>query len=102
MGRIVDLIEPATGHHRPLLGRSVQVMRIAESDGGSSVEPADLIVVQPDIKGGKVVRQLRFGASTDNWQHALGPDPGHGDLTGLGADLVGYGGDRGYDRVVVG
>ena len=55
MGRIVDLIEPATGHHRPLLGRSVQVMRIAESDRGSSVEPADLIVVQPDIKGGKVV-----------------------------------------------
>lgn len=37
--RIVDLIEAAACHHRALLWRSVQVVRIAESDSGHRVEP---------------------------------------------------------------
>src|SRR6202521_510014 len=43
--RIVDLIEAATCHHRALLGRTVQVVRIAEGDCGHRVEAMHLLVI---------------------------------------------------------
>jgi len=40
--RIVDLVETALGHYLAMLGRAIQVVRIAERDCSRCIEPSDL------------------------------------------------------------
>ena len=88
MGRIVDLVETSPGHHLALLGRAIQLVRIAKCDRRRRIEPPDLVIAQRDREGGEVFVKLLPCAGSDNRQHAFGLDPGDGDLAGLRANLL--------------
>ena len=53
-GRIVDLVETSPGHQRTLLGRAIQIVRIAGRDRSHRIEPSDLVIAQRD-RGGEVI-----------------------------------------------
>src|SRR6202140_4722522 len=100
MGRIIDLVETSPGHNFALLGRAIQVVRIAERDLSRPIEPSDLVIAQRDRDGCEVILKLLPGAGSDNRQHSFGLDPGDSDLAGLRANLFSYRADC-VDRCIV-